>query len=149
VDSSGQLLGITNPAPGQTNQAGLVYVTPIDTAMADVTWMIKNGHGVSHPWLGVLQATDVAGPGAQRFGVPGAVQVDTVASGSPAARVGIADNDVITSVAGHNVSSVGALIAWMATAKPGQVMSIAWVHDGHRRKANVTLGMQPATASPS
>jgi S1-C subfamily serine protease len=149
VDGSGQVIGITNPAPGGTAQAGLIYVTPIDTAMADVTWMIKNGQAVPHPWLGILQATDVAGPGAQRFGVPGAVEVDTVASGSPAAKAGIADNDVVTSIDGHNISSVGALIAWMASARPGQVMNIAWAHNGHRHKAGITLGTQPATATPS
>ena len=149
VDSTGEVLGITSPVPGQLGQSGLTFVTPIDTAMADVASMIKNGPAVAHPWLGILQATDISGPGAQKIGLAGAVQVDTVASGSPAAAAGIADNDVVTALDGRPVSSVGALIAWLANATPGQVTSVQWLHNGHPRKANVTLGKQPATASPS
>jgi putative serine protease PepD len=149
VNSSGQVLGITNPVSGQLAQAGLVYVTPIDIAEADVTWMISHGQAIAHPWFGILQATDIVGPGAQRFGVQGAVQVDTVASGSPAARAGIADNDIVTSINGRNVSSVGEMIGWLADARPGQVINVNWVHNGHRRKADLILGTQPLSASPS
>jgi S1-C subfamily serine protease len=151
VDASGEVLGITNPVNGQESEAGLTYVTPIDTAMADVTSMIKDGQLAPHPWLGILQATDVrvSGPGVQRLGVSSAVQVDSVGSGSPAARVGIADNDIVTTVGGRAISSVGALIAWLSDARPGEVVDIGWVHDGRSHKSDITLGTQPASANPS
>jgi putative serine protease PepD len=150
VDGNGQLLGILNSVSGQLAQAGLTYVTPIDTAMADVYSMIKNnGHAAPHPWLGILQATDMSGPWAQHLGLAGGVQVDSVASGSPAAKEGMSDNDVVLSVGGRSVSSVGALIALLANAKPGQVVSVGWLHAGHRRKADITLGTQPASATES
>jgi putative serine protease PepD len=151
VDQGGHVVGILGPAPGQGGQnaaTSVAYVTPIDTAMADLTWMQRYHQAVAHPWLGVLQATDITGPAAKRFSVAGAVQVDTVASGSPAARAGIRDGDVITSLGG-NVVSVGVMIAWLADARPGQVVSIAWSHDGHHRRADITLSTQPATANPS
>jgi putative serine protease PepD len=147
VDGNGNLLGITNQVAGA--QPGLTYVTPIDTIMAEVPAIVKNGQAPPHAWLGVLQAADISGPGAQRLGFPdGAVQVDSVASGSPAAKAGIKDDDVITTLDGHSISSVGALIVWLDEAKPGQVMSVGWVHGGHRQKANITLGSQPSSASP-
>lgn len=149
VDSTGALIGITNPVSSQLASQGLTYVTPIDTAYEDMSSIIKNGQAGAHPWLGILQATDMSGPGAQDLGVSGAIQVDSVAASSPAAKAGIVDNDVITSIAGHTASSVGALIAWLALAKPGQVVEVDWRDGGHRHQADITLGSQPASASPS
>jgi S1-C subfamily serine protease len=145
VDSSGNVLGITNPgAPDD-----LSYVTPIDTIMAELSGMIKDGQAGAFPWLGVLQATDMSGPAAQSLGVEGAVQVESVASGSPVAKVGVQDNDVITTLDGRSLPSVGALIEWLANAKPGQVMSIGWLHAGRRHAGSITLGSQPTSANPS
>ena len=150
VDSTGALIGITNNVPG-ASKAGFTYVTPIDTAMADVPSIIKDGQAASHAWLGVLQETDISGSGAQGLKVPGAIEVQSVSTGSPAAKAGIDDNDVITSIDGSNgnVTSVGAFLAWMALAKPGQVVNINWLHNGEPRQAHVTLGTQPAVASPN
>ena len=147
VDSAGNVLGITNQVPGTPDN--LTYVTPIDTVMAEVSQMIKGGQAGAYPWLGLLQATDISGPGAPGLGARGAVQVESVASGSPVAKVGVADNDVIMTLDGHSVPSVGALIEWLASARPGQVMTIGWLHNGHRRTASITLGSQPASANPS
>jgi S1-C subfamily serine protease len=149
VDASGDVIGITNPVTGPLARPGLTYVTPIDTAMADVSAMIKYGKPAPHPWFGVLQANDVSGSGLADVSTSDVVQVDTVASGSPAAKAGIADSDLITSVAGKSTSSVGELIAWLANAKPGQVVSVYWLHNGKQRQADITLGSQPASASPS
>jgi serine protease Do len=150
VDGSGALIGITNQVSGAT-RPGLTYVTPIDTAMADVPAIIKNGQPPAHAWLGLLQETDVSAPAAQGLKVPGAIEVQGISTGSPAAKVGIAQNDVITAIDGSNgnVSSVGAFVAWMALAKPGQVVNIAWLHDGEPHQAHLTLGTQPAVASTS
>ena len=149
VDDSGNVIGITNPVSGALARSGQTYVTPIDVAMADVSSMVKYGRPAPHPWLGVLQANDVAGGGIAHVGPAGAVQVDTVAGGSPAARAGIGDGDFITAVGGKGTTSVGELIAWMADAKPGQVVSVDWVSVTGAHQANVTLGDQPASASPS
>jgi S1-C subfamily serine protease len=148
VDSSGALIGIANQV-GQLARPGLTYVTPIDTAMADMYGLIKaGGQAGVHPWLGILQATDISGPGAQDLGVTGAIEVESVAVGSPVAKAGIADNDVITAIDGRPATSVGALIAWLALAKPGEVVSVDWLHIGHHKQADITLGTQPATADP-
>ncbi len=149
VDAAGDVIGIANPVTGPLARPGLTYVTPIDTAMADVSSMIKYGKAAPHPWFGVLQANDVSGAGLPHASSSGVVQVDTVASGSPAAKAGITDGDVITSMAGKSTSSVGELISWLADAKPGQVVSVAWLHNGKPRQADITLGNQPASASPS
>jgi S1-C subfamily serine protease len=149
VDSSGALIGIANQVSSQLARPGLTYVTPIDTAMVDMYALIKGGgQAAAHPFLGILQATDISGPGAEAVGVAGAIEVESVAVGSPAAKAGIADNDVITAIAGRPAASVGALISWLALAKPGQVVSVDWLHGTHRRQFDITLATQPATSTP-
>ncbi len=150
VDGSGALIGILNQVPGSP-KPGIIYITPIDTAMEDVPSIIKDGQPAAHAWLGLLQETDISAPAAQGLKVPGAIEVQNISTGSPAAKVGITDNDVITSIDGSNgnVSSVGAFVAWMALAKPGQVVNIDWLHNDEPHQAHVTLGVQPAVASPS
>lgn len=148
VDSSGNLLGIAYPAPASSGVPQLTYLMPIDIAMADVTAMVKGAPAPSHPWFGVVDANDMSGPGAAHLGVPGAVQVEGVAPGSPAARAGIRDGDVLTSLGGP-VPSVGALVAWMAGAAPGRVCRVSWVHDGKHHSANIILGVQPPSTQVS
>jgi S1-C subfamily serine protease len=139
VDSSGNVLGITNQVSGTPDW--LTYVVPIDTVMAEVSQMMKGGQPGSYPWLGILQATDISSPAG--------IQVETIGSGSPVAKAGVVDDDVVTALDGRNVSTVGSLIEWLANAKPGQVMSVSWLHNGRRHSADLTLGTQPASANPS
>jgi S1-C subfamily serine protease len=119
----------------------LTYVVPIDTVMAEVSGIMKDGQAGPYPWLGVLQATDVTNPNG--------IQVESVGSGSPVARAGVADNDVITTLDGRSVATVGELIEWLSNARPAQVMSITWLDNDHRHSAVVTLGNQPGSAVPS
>lgn len=146
-DSNGNLLGILTQVPGQPGQSGLTYITPVDEAMADVTSMMKGGQPDPHPWLGILDASDLSGPAAHHLGLSGAVEVESVAAGSPAAKAGIADGDLVASLGGQASSSVGAMIYWLANAKPGQVVSVRWLAGGRWYKKNVTLGTQPASVA--
>lgn len=149
VDSSGNVIGITNPVSGQLQKSGLSYITPIDTAMADVYELVRYGHMTPHAWMGVLEATDLSGQGADQMGLEGAVVVDAVAPGSPLARAGLKTGDIITAIDRSPTSSVGALIVLMALAQPGQVDDVNWLHNGHRRSADVTMVDEPASVGPS
>jgi putative serine protease PepD len=147
-DSNGNLLGIVTQVPGQSSQPGLTYVTPVDEAMADATAMMKGAQD-PHPWLGILGASGLSGQMAQHLGVSGGVEVESVAAGSPAAKAGVADGDLVTSLGGQAVSSVGAMIYWLANAKPGQVVSVRWLASGRWYRKNITLLTQPTSVSPS
>jgi serine protease Do len=149
VDGEGNLIGVTNPASSQMQKPDLTYITPVDVVMADVSSLVRYGHLPAHAWLGIMQATDVNGPEASQMGVQAAVRVDAIAPGSPLAKAGAQVNDVITAIAGTSTTSAGALVAWMADARPGQVVGVNWLHQGHRRSADVTLAAQPAAAPGS
>jgi S1-C subfamily serine protease len=71
--------------------------------------------------------------------------VDGVLCGTPADQVGIFTGDVITSVAGQQVSSPGALTALLRRYHPGSVVPLAWTGpDGRLHTAVVALTAGPA-----
>jgi S1-C subfamily serine protease len=71
--------------------------------------------------------------------------VDGVLCGTPADQAGIFTGDVITSVAGQQVSSPGALTARLRRYHPGSVVPLSWTGpDGRLHTAVVTLTAGPA-----
>jgi S1-C subfamily serine protease len=71
--------------------------------------------------------------------------VGGVLCGTPADQAGILTGDVITSVAGQQVSSPGALTALLGRYHPGSVVPLAWTGpDGRLHAAAVTLSAGPA-----
>src|SRR5579875_593107 len=148
VDTSGKVIGILNPASAELDKPSVTYVTPIDTAMEELGPLISSGHPAPHAWLGLLQGSDASPPAVPK-GVPGGVAVASVAPGSPAAKAGIVDNDVVTEIDTTSVTSSGVLIALLANMKPGQVVKLSWVHDGKVHQAEVTLGEQPDAVNGS
>jgi S1-C subfamily serine protease len=71
--------------------------------------------------------------------------VGGVLCGTPADQAGISTGDVITSVAGDQVSSPGSLTALLRRYHPGSVIPLAWTGpDGSLHAAAVTLAAGPA-----
>ncbi len=65
---------------------------------------------------------------------------------TPAAQIGIAEGDVITSLGGQSVASANALSTLMAGHKPGDRVSVGWTDNtGASRSATVTLVSGPAS----
>ena len=64
---------------------------------------------VTHPWLGVIDAEDVTSAVRQPVRPVRGAEVGQVSPGSPAGRLGLGPNDIITSVNGNPVTSSGTL----------------------------------------
>jgi len=68
-----------------------------------------------------------------------------VLSGSAAAQAGLAEGDVITSVAGHTIASSTDVSSALAAHHPGDKISLSWTdQSGQSQTATVTLGSGPA-----
>jgi len=81
------------------------------------------------------------------FGSPASsgATVAGVVSGSAAAQAGLAQGDVITSVAGHTIASSTDVSSTLATHHPGDKISLSWTdQSGQSQTATVTLGSGPA-----
>ena len=148
-DDTGKVIGILDPASAELNKPGVTYVTPIDTAMEELYPLITTGHPVPHPWLGVMQASDATTTTSQGGTEAVGVSVASLAPGSPAAKAGIQENDVLSDIDSTPIPSTGVLISYLDSAKPGQVVKVTWLHNGLLRHADLTLGVEPASVNLS
>ncbi len=73
---------------------------------------------------------------------PGAL-VLAVVPGTPAAQLGLQPGDVITSAAGHPITSRGALRAIIVGRRPGQRLALNWLAGPTRYHGTVTLATGP------
>jgi S1-C subfamily serine protease len=78
----------------------------------------------------------------------------SVASGSPAAKAGLLQGDVIVNVDGTAITSADTLQKQIQDAKPGQTVTITYYVGDSRRTTTATLGNQaqaqqtPTTTNP-
>jgi S1-C subfamily serine protease len=120
----------------QGNASTQGFSIPIDSALK-VAAEITEGRSSPTVHVGPTAFLGVgvvsSGPG----GVAGAV-IESVASGSPAAKAGLTEGDTITSCARHKVSSPNDLITILQSEKPGASVSLGYLSTSGARR-NVTL----------
>jgi S1-C subfamily serine protease len=132
LDAGGAVIGITTAiAVSDVGAEGLGFATPIDIARDVAEQLITTGE-VSHVWLGI-EGEDGDG---------GAL-VRRVRAGSPAAEAGIRARDVITSLEGRPVTSMGALVVSLRSRRPGQEVRIGITRDGSPLTVTATLAERP------
>jgi S1-C subfamily serine protease len=146
IDPDGDVVGITTAvAVNDQGPQGLGFATPIDIAR-DAADQLISGHRVTHVWLGV-SGSDIDGATANQLGVAGGAVVEAVAGSSPAARAGIAVSDVITQIDGRGVSSMGSLVADLGAHRPGDWVTISFMHNDRMHTASTQLIERPVNPS--
>jgi S1-C subfamily serine protease len=144
LDGSGAVIGVTTAiAVSDVGAEGLGFATPIDIARDVADQLITSGK-VVHVWLGV-EGEDVTSQTAKDLGVDTGALVRKIRPGSPAAKSGIAVRDVITSIDGHPIRSMAALVVALRTRHPGQAATFGVMHDGKPKTLKVTLAERPKT----
>ena len=142
VDLQGKVIGIptlaaTDPQLGGT-APGIGFAIPSSLVVNIAGQIVAHGHVVnSHrAYLGVELAT----------GLTSGAVVAGVQRGGPAAKAGIKPGELITSLAGHRVSSPADVTDMLATLKPGQTVSIGLEKpDGSKATVTVKLGQYPGS----
>ena len=142
VDERGAVVGIltavTTPDAGV---AGIGFATPIDIARA-VADQVAAGSAVARAWIGI-EGGDLDASAAAALGMGGGALVTHVRDGGPAAEAGLATGDVIASIDGMPVPSMGALRILVRSHRPGHVVRLAVVRQSVRRVVSVTLAERP------
>ena len=143
IDGQGRVVGITvSLDPTNSMDQGLVFAVPVDVAERIAQAML-NGSSIEHPWIGISDAADLSSSVATQLGISGGAQVGQVLSGSPASRVGLASNDIITSFNGIPVTSTGTLTRLLSQCTPGKQAPISYLRGGLARTAVLTVSNQP------
>ena len=99
--------------------------------------MIGPEHRVSRGSIGIEFSAQPNPAIARIYG--SGVTVSNVVSGSPADQAGLKIGDTITSVDGKDVKSGDDLVADIASRKPGSKAKLAFVRNGKRQDATVTI----------
>jgi putative serine protease PepD len=122
---------------GDTNDnAGVGFSVPIDKSKAVAQTLIAGGT-VQHAYVGVLIQT-----------VNGGAKVTKIVAGSPAAKSGLKVGDVVTAFDGHSITSANDLTAAVSAAKVGDKVTVTVHRGGTTQQLSLTLGVQPASATP-
>jgi S1-C subfamily serine protease len=152
VNSGGQVIGMDAAASvGFTGRPSMAqgYAIPIDTAIA-ISKQIESGVGTSTVHVGPTAFLGVAiaqtGQSGGFGGSPSGALIGGTLPGYPAAKAGLAQGDVITSLNGQAVSSGTALTELLSGHHPGDTITLQWTDSaGQTHSAAITLASGPAT----
>jgi S1-C subfamily serine protease len=143
VNSAGQVIGMNTAASGNYQMAqagGQGFAIPINQARS-IAGQITGGNGSGTVHIG---PSAFLGVGVTDASGEAGAEVKQVVPDTPAAKLGLTNNDVIVSVNGAPVNSATALTNILDQHHPGDSVQLGWhkraeaVHTG-----NVTLGAGP------
>ena len=145
----GEVIGIntaiSSTEPGHGN-IGIGFAIPINSAKDNIKQLIEKGK-ISHPYLGVI-VTDLAGDLAAWYeqngykGKKGAVVCD-VQAGSPAAKTGLAQGDIITAIDRQRISGANDVTKTIQKGKVGQIVRLSTWRAGKTRLLAARLAEMP------
>jgi serine protease Do len=142
VDAGGRVIGLTTAvATTDAGAEGFGFAVPIDAARAAAEQLLATGSVVT-VWLGV-EGSDLDGATALELNVQGGALVERVMADSPAERAGLSARDVIVSVNGKPVTSMGMLVVAVRAHHSGDVCTVEIVRDHEHHGMNVTVAERP------
>ncbi|MBU1671853.1 MAG: trypsin-like peptidase domain-containing protein [Actinobacteria bacterium] len=146
-DSSGALIGINTIIASQSGGSeGIGFAIPVNTVKQVADDLIA-GRPVSHPYVGVLGQTLTEGSaGTSALPVEQGVYVTQVLTGSPAAKAGMRDGDVIVEAGGQAVETMNDLVAAVRKAGVGGKLEVTWYRGGDRKAATLTVEEKPSSS---
>jgi S1-C subfamily serine protease len=131
VGPDGRVVGVTFRLPEEGESNG--YAVPANTAR-DVIAKLEETGKVIRPYIGLRGSVTAGG-----------VQVTHVLSGGPADEAGIQEGDVVESIDGRPVTTLGELFGTVDEHSPGESVELGVLRDGSRGDVKVQLLERPAT----
>ncbi|MFB8006186.1 S1C family serine protease [Nocardia sp. NPDC056000] len=134
VDMTGRLIGINSAIKSESGgSVGLGFAIPVDQVKRISQALIRDG-SVHHPRLGVSAKTKIVANDV----MSGAAVAD-VQAGSPAAKAGIVEGDVIVKVGDRDVTGPEELTVAVQSNEIGQKVNVRLIRDGREVDVPVTL----------
>jgi S1-C subfamily serine protease len=134
VDQYGSVVGIlTHPAAASPYAGANGLAIPAST-VHDVQDQLDNSGKVSHGWMGVVCSKDDADR------PEGGATITVVVPGSPAAKAGLAPDDIVVQAGGEPVSGRADLVAASRSLRPQDPLDVRYLRAGKSRTTTVNLG---------
>ncbi len=148
IDTAGQVIGMNTAVAGTssdgTNSQNIGFAIPVAQVEALLPELEKGGQtGNGGGYLGV-DITTLTPALRQQYGftpTSGAV-ILSVVTGSPAAKAGLVQGDVIVDINGTAINSSEDLQKLVQNGKPGEAMTITYYVGNSKRTTTATLGSQ-------
>ena len=135
---AGEVIGINTAIYSPSGaSAGIGFAVPSDLARPVVEALIRGGR-VDRGWLGVSVA-DADEQGRRQRGA----LVMGVERGSPAARAGLRQGDLVTALNGEPVLTSRALVRGVAGLPPGETVRLTLTRGGRQQDIAVQIGRRP------
>jgi S1-C subfamily serine protease len=162
INAQGQVIGINSQIQTGTSgdgSVGIGFAIPINTALAVIPQIEKTGK-VIQGYLGITTIDVDPALASLHLGSAYGALIQTIESGSPAARAGLRagdllstlpdgitqveqGGDIITAVDGQRISGASALENAILADRPGQRVRLAIVRGTTRLTVTVRLGTRP------
>jgi serine protease Do len=145
INLSGEVIGVNSAIKSHSGGwQGIGLAIASNMAKTVTSQLLKDGV-VHRGYLGV-QIKDLRAEVASRLGLEKqkGVLLAHVLEGSPAAKAGLKDGDIITALAGKPVESGHDLQQVVAGLPLNQPVSVTVVRDGERKELHVTVVEQPS-----
>jgi serine protease Do len=144
-DIYGRVIGVNTAIFSPTGgSVGIGFAIPADVA-EQVTQQLIHGGKIERGYIGATiqnfttEMAEAQGMGEQK----GAIVSDLV-PGGPSSRAGLVAGDVVVAVNGHTVKSSSELTREVAKARPGDMLHLDVIRDGHQRVVDVRSGVRPS-----
>ncbi len=149
VNLKGELIGVNTAIASKSGgYSGVGFAIPSDMARPIMEALIKDGK-VTRGYLGVNVITVTPELAREaKLGASAGVAVAGIQPRGPGQLAGLAEGDVITSIAGVDTKDDGTLRDTVAKQKPGTTVDVALIHqNGAKQTIKVRLGALPDQTS--
>jgi S1-C subfamily serine protease len=161
LDAAGRVIGINSQIETGGNGSGNVgigFAVPIDTAKK-VLPQLEKGNVERGAYLGITGQTIDRSLDRLNLSTTSGVLVQTVQSGSPAAKAGLRGGDasatldgselrlggdVTKKIDGTNVRTMDQVVSTVGSKKPGETVTIEYLRGGKTKTAQVKLAQRPS-----
>jgi putative serine protease PepD len=135
LNAQGQVIGVTAQIQSDSGGSdGVGFAIPVNT-IKQIAGQIVSGKSVAHAYFGVRVEDSTTPPGAD---------LAQILPGTPAAKAGLKDGDVVVKLDGKSITGQSDLSAVIDSKKPGDKMSVTFVRNSQARTIVVTLTARPA-----
>ncbi|MDQ1430563.1 MAG: serine protease Do [Actinomycetota bacterium] len=143
VDAQGRVIGINTAIadPGSAQNVG--FAIPISNAKTIID-QLRQGKQPAYLGVSTLDVNQAKADG-HDVSVAAGAYVQTVSSGTPAAKAGIEVGDVVVDVDGKTVTGAASLGNVIRLYKPGDKVDLEVDRNGTRKTFTVTLGEAPTS----
>lgn len=145
VNTDGEVIGINSMKVAQSAVEGIGFAIPIDTAKPIMDQLETDGQ-VARPFIGIVGASieDVPVQYQENIDIPedfdGGIVVANVEQGSPAAKAGLEQYDLITQINGEKINSFIDLRKHLySEAEVGDTLTIEFYRNGESQETELEL----------